>query len=83
MTIEQKKLLLEIAEFHIKDFMLEMNDHWSSSDYEKSKEYAAKIRSLEANYSQLYGDLPEWGYIDDVIECRDTLRNELKEAENV
>ena len=77
MIIEQKKLLLEIAEFHIKDFMLEMNDHWSSSDYAKSREYAAKIRSLEADYKQLYGDLPKWGYIDDVIEYRDNLKKEL------
>lgn len=80
MTIEQKKLLLEIAKFHVADFMLEMKDHWSSSDYEKSREYADKIRSLEAEYNQLYGDLPEWEYIDDVIACRDNLKKELTEV---
>lgn len=80
MTIDQKKLLLEIANLHIADFMLEMNDHWSSSDYAKSRYYAAEMRKLEAEYNQLYGNLPEWEYIDDVIECRDNLKKELTEV---
>ena len=81
MTIDQKKLLLEIANLHIADFMLEMTDHWSSSDYAKSREYATKIRTLEANYLNDFGDLPEWKYIDDVVACRDTLKKELMEAD--
>lgn len=31
-----------------KDFMLEMNDHWSSDDYELSRKYHAEIKRLEA-----------------------------------
>lgn len=78
MTIDQKKLLLEIANLHIADFMLEMNDHWSSSDYAKSREYATEMRKLEAEYNQLYGNLPEWEYIDDVFACRDNLKKDLE-----
>ena len=81
MTIDQKKLLLEIANLHIADFMLEMNDHWSSNDYAKSREYAAKIRTLEATYLNDFGDLPEWKYIDDVVACRDNLKKDLIEAD--
>ena len=82
MTIDQKKLLLEIAKLHIADFMLEMNDHWSSNDYALSKKYHGLIHDLEGTYKHLYGDLPEWKYIDDVVACRDNLKKDLEVIEN-
>jgi hypothetical protein len=77
MTIEQKKLLHEIASWHSKQFYNEMNDHWTSEDYNYDRQCENNIKKLEKEYKEKYGDLPEWEYIDDVWEAIKSLEKEL------
>lgn len=79
MTIEQKQLLYDIAKLHSSQFYNSMVDHWESQHYAFDREYTARINELEAEYKKLYGDLPEWKYIDDVWVTIDTLGKELQE----
>ena len=66
MTIEQQKLLYEIASWHSRQFYNAMNDHWTPTDVVFDSECTKNIEKLEVQYETLYGDLPEWKYIDDV-----------------
>lgn len=78
-TREQKELLYNIANWRSKEFYNNMEDHWTSSNYEIDAECNATIRKLEKEYKEKYGDLPEWKYIDDVWDARDNLKKELEE----
>ena len=79
MSKEQKELLLKIAELIVKDFNLEMKDHWSSDDYSQSLEYSMKKDELEKEYEKKYGELKQWNGIDDVYDTVKQLRKELQE----
>jgi hypothetical protein len=74
MSDKQKKLLYEIAELRSKRFFNDMNDHWSLGDAEFDAKCSQKIDELEEQYKSLYGDLPEWKYINDVWETMEELR---------
>lgn len=77
MTIEQKKLLYKIAQWHDKDFYNRMEDHWTTENYAVDRECAKTIGALEQEYKEKYGELPEWKYIDDVWAAIKNLEREL------
>lgn len=77
MTREQKELLLEIAKWHIKEFNNRMIDHWRDENYRIDTECSEVIRRTEREYTEKYGELPEWQYIDDVYSAAKQLREEL------
>lgn len=77
--MEQKKLQLQIAELIVKDFNLEMKDHWSSDDYSQSIELSMKKRELQKQYEEKYGELPQWDSIDAVWEAVKQLRKEIND----
>lgn len=77
MTIEQKKLLYEIAKWHNKEFFNRMDDHWTTANYDFDRECTRTINALEKEYKEKYGDLPEWKFIDDVWETIKVLEKEL------
>lgn len=76
--IKKLELLNDIATLLIKDFYLEMNDHWSRNDYTLSKQYNRSINAKKAEYKTSYGELPKWNSIDDVMDERKRLKNILK-----
>lgn len=78
MNREQKELLLQIAQWHIKDFNNRMVDTWSDKNYLIASECNETICRLESEYTDKYGSLPEWKYIDDVVAAREQLREGLK-----
>ena len=78
MNNEQKQLLLQIAELIVKDFELEMKDHWGSDDHSQSLEYAFQKARLVKQYNEKFGELPKWNYIDDVWNMAKQLREELE-----
>ena len=77
MTIEQKQLLYKIAKWHNKEFYNRMEDHWTTVNYDIERECIIVIDDLEREYREVYGDLPEWKYIDDVWAAIQTLEKEL------
>lgn len=78
MDREQKELLLQIAQWHIKDFNNRMVDTWSDKNFRIGEECYEMIRALENEYTDKYGNLPEWKYIDDVFNTVKQLREKLK-----
>ena len=75
--MDQKRLLYEIAKLHSEQFYNAMNDHWTLADGDFDRECEQRIKSLEAEYKLLYGDLPEWKYIDDVWKTQAELKELL------
>lgn len=73
-NMEQLELLYEYVNTHVSNFYLEMNDHWSSDDYVKSHNYKNKLNKLLKLYNEKYGNLPEWEYIDDVMNTQKELK---------
>lgn len=78
MTREQQELLYEIACLHSDQFYLAMDDHWNQADFVRNRENTDQIEMLERRYIKLYGALPQWNYIDDVWETRDSLKKTLQ-----
>lgn len=78
MDREQKELLLQIAQWHIKDFNNDMVDTWSDKNYLIASECNKTIRRLETEYVDTYGELPEWRYINDVLAMAKQLKEELQ-----
>lgn len=76
--VKKLELLNEIAILLVKDFYLEMNDHWSKNDYALSREYHRSINAKKEEYKTSYGELPKWGSIDNVMDERKRLKNILK-----
>ena len=82
MTQEQKELLYHISCIHSYIFYLEMNDHWSSWDYEQSAILKKELEKFEKEYGEKYGPLPDWNkLIDSMWIMRDKFKRELKENE--
>lgn len=77
MTKEQKELLYEIATWHSKQFYNNMKDNWNDSDFAFDRKCSTNIRNLESEYTEKYGALPEWKYIDNVWDTIKTLKEEL------
>lgn len=80
---EQKELLLQIAQWHIKDFNNRMVDTWNDKNYIIDSECNNAIRRLEKEYADKYGKLPEWKYIDDVWNTIKDLNKKLTEIQLV
>lgn len=76
--IKRLELLNDITTLLVKDFYLEMNDHWSRNDYELSRQYSRSIDEKKLEYKTNYGELPKWEYIDNVMDERKRLMNILK-----
>ena len=74
MSTEQKKLLYEIAKWRSDRFYNNMKDRWDSTNYAFDSKCNNKIDELEKQYEDLYGDLPEWRYIDDVWAAMEELK---------
>ena len=77
MSKEQKQLLYEVATWHNKKFHIAMKDVWDDSDFAYDRECTERIRNLESEYTEKYGALPEWKYIDHVWATIKTLKEEL------
>lgn len=77
MSKAEKELLYEIDNWHIKDFNNRMEDNWSSLNYKIDEECHQMIQQLEKKYTDTYGDLPNWEYIDDVWKAARKLKEEL------
>ena len=78
MTIEQKQLLYEIAQWHNKEFYNRMEDNWTLENYRFDSKCVENIKHLEMCYQRLYGDLPQWDTIDDVWAAIKELKAELE-----
>lgn len=76
--VKKLELLNKIAILLVKDFYLEMNNHWSRNDYALSREYHRSINTKKEEYKTSYGELPKWNSIDDVMDERKRLKNILK-----
>lgn len=77
MTREQKELLRDIAQWRSNDFYNEMEEPWTATNYYISNQCNIVINKLEKEYKEKYGDLPEWKYIDDVLQTLRELKEEL------
>lgn len=77
MTREQKELLRDIAQWRSNDFYNEMEEPWTATNYYISNQCNIVINRLEKEYKEKYGDLPEWKYIDDVLQTLRELNDEL------
>jgi hypothetical protein len=75
MSEEQKSLLLKITQEIIRRFNNDMVDRWRPENYRIAEECDRNINSMEKEYNQKYGHLPDWPYIDDVVKTRDSLLN--------
>lgn len=78
MDREQKELLLQIAQWHIKDFNNRMIDTWGDKNFRIDEECYKMIHALEGEYINKYGELLKWEYIDDVFDAAKQLKEELK-----
>lgn len=78
MTREQKELLRDIAQWRSNDFYNEMEEPWTATNYYISNQCNLVINKLEKEYKEKYGALPEWKYIDDVLQTLRELKDELE-----
>lgn len=79
-TTEQKRLLCDIAHWHIKEFYNRMSDHWDDINYAVNAECTNNVRKLEKIYFATYGRLPQWENIDIVTNTLENLQNDLKQV---
>ena len=77
MSREEKELLYEIASWHSKDFYNRMEEPWTEANYRLSDKCQIKLSTLENEYVEKYGPLPEWKYINDVWKTMRELKEEL------
>jgi hypothetical protein len=77
MSREEKELLYEIASWHSKRFYNDMEDHWSEANYRLADKCRYKLDTLEREYIEKYGSLPQWRYINDVWQTMRELKEEL------
>ena len=54
-----------------------MEEPWTAINYYLSNQCNIVIRRLEKEYVEKYGALPEWKYIDDVLQTLRELKEEL------
>ena len=77
MSTAEKELLYEIVNWHIKEFNNRMEDNWGPLNYRIDEECRQMVQQLEKKYTDTYGDLPNWEYIDDVWKAAQKLKEEL------
>ena len=77
MSREEKELLYEIASWRSKDFYNRMEEPWKDVNYRLDEKCRHKINTLEGEYLEKYGPLPEWRYINDVWKTMSELKEEL------
>lgn len=77
MSREEKELLYEIASWHSKDFYNRMEEPWTEANYRLSDKCQMKLSTLEKEYVEKYGSLPQWQYINDVWKTMRELKEEL------
>lgn len=82
MTQEQKDLLYQITCLYADIFYLTMNSRRSTWDYEQDAMLNQKLKHLEKEYEEKYGELPSINdIINNVWDTRDKLKKELVENE--
>ena len=77
MSREEKELLYQIASWRSKEFYNRMEDHWQIANYRLADKCDQMIKTLEKEYTEKYGELPKWRYINDVWKTMNELREEL------
>lgn len=77
MSREEKELLYEIASWHSKDFYNRMEEPWKEVNYRLDDKCKHMLSSLEKEYTEKYGPLPQWRYINDVWKTMRELKEEL------
>ena len=76
--MEDKKLLLEIANLHASEINLRMKDNLSWDDRKNLNDIYKKIDELEKQYKENYGALPEWETPEDVQNAINELSREVQ-----
>lgn len=77
MSKEEKELLYQIASWRSKDFYNRMEEPWREVNYQLDKKCQRMITTLEKEYIEKYGPLPEWRFINDVWKTMREIKEEL------
>lgn len=64
----QRDKLYEIAKLTIRNFELQMSDHWEDSNYSEYGRNAVELQKLILEYALEYDDHPGWENIEEVYE---------------
>ena len=54
-----------------------MVERWTDANYKLDEKCRSKLGALESEYTEKYGPLPEWRFINDVWKTMHQLREEL------
>lgn len=69
-NVERLMALARVTHSYLAEFYLRMKDRWDSQDYVRMREYERNIKKYEKEYTERFGDLPDWGgNIENVMEC--------------
>ena len=75
-NIERLVALSKVTRSKMNEFYLRMKDRWDPQDYVRMREYESDIKKYEKEYTERFGDLPDWGEnIENVMECNKNIRN--------
>lgn len=73
-NVERLMALARVTHSYLAGFCLRMKDRWDSQDYVMMREYERDIEKYEKEYTERFGDLPDWGNnIKNVMECDKTV----------
>lgn len=54
--MEKEEILEEIKRIKSQSFLLDMKDMWNSGDFARSAEYHRRIKELQEEFREKYGD---------------------------
>lgn len=75
-NIERLVALSKVTRSNLNEFYLRMKDRWNPQDYVRMREYERDIKKYEKEYTERFGDLPDWGgNIENVMECDKDISN--------
>lgn len=75
-NVERLIALSKVTHSKMNEFYLNMKDMWDPQDYIRIREYESDIKNYEKEYTERFGDLPDWGEsIEKVMECNKRIRN--------
>lgn len=75
-NVERLMALARVTHSNLNEFYLRMKDRWDSQDYVRMREYERDIVKYEKEYTERFGDLPDWGdNIENVMKCDKNIRN--------
>lgn len=75
-NVERLMALARVTHSNLNEFYLRMKDRWDSQDYVRMREYERDINKYEKEYTERFGDLPDWGNnIENVMECDKKVKN--------